>query len=34
MEAASVERPLFGDFIRTQYGLWGKVDKSTGAKAE
>ncbi len=24
----------FGDYIRTQYALWGKVVKSTGAKAE
>lgn len=23
----------FGDYIRTQYGLWGKVVKATGAKA-
>jgi tripartite-type tricarboxylate transporter receptor subunit TctC len=24
---------VFGDYIRTQYGLWGKVVKATGAKA-
>ena len=23
----------FGDYIRMQYGLWGKVVKATGAKA-